>query len=299
MASFNSPPAEVRIDLQLVKQLVTDQHPDLAGLPVRFASEGWDNAQFQLGADLVVRLPRRQAAVALILNEQKWLAHLAPGLPLPIPVPIRHGSPSATFGWPWSICPWVKGQDALHTPLLRFETAASQMTSFLRALHTTTAPADAPINPFRGIALGERNEVTRKALVAAEGAGLLATDQVHRLRQLWGRAVAAPVHPGPPVWLHGDLHPGNVIVRDQRIVSIVDWGDITSGDPACDLAVFWRMFDVASRDLALASLGADQACVIRARGWAIAIALVLLTGSADRPHYLALGHRSIEAVLAE
>lgn len=78
MASFNSPPAEVRIDLQLVKQLVTDQHPDLAGLPVRFASEGWDNAQFQLGADLVVRLPRRQAAVALILNEQKWLATSRP-----------------------------------------------------------------------------------------------------------------------------------------------------------------------------------------------------------------------------
>ena len=110
-------------------------------------------------------------------------------------------------------------------------------------------------------------------------------------------AVAAPLHPGPPVWLHGDLHPGNVIVRNDRIVSVVDWGDITSGDPACDLAVFWRMFDAPTRAIALRSLNVDQACMLRARGWAVAIALMLLTNSDDRPLYLALGHRSIDAIL--
>ncbi len=296
MASFNSPVAEVEIDVELVKNLLADQHPDLAGLPLRFAFEGWDNAQFRLGKNFVVRLPRRQAAVDLIFNEQRWLAQLAPGLPLPIPVPIRHGSPSAAFEWPWSICSWVEGQDALHTPLETTEAAALQIAEFLEALHTT-APTDAPINPFRGIALSERNDVTSRAIVSAEDAGHLTARQGSQVGMLWDDAVAAPVHPGPPVWLHGDLHPGNVIVRDGRIVSIVDWGDITSGDPACDLAILWRMFDSNSRALALEALGTDEACVLRARGWAIAIAVMLLTNSADRPLYLAVGHRSIDAVL--
>ncbi len=298
MASLNSPQAEIEIDEELVKRLLVEQQPDLADLPVRFVSEGWDNALFQLGSDLVVRLPRRHAAVTLIRNEQRWLSQLAPRLPLPIPVPIRHGLPSATFGWPWSICTWVEGRDALRAPLRRFETAALQMATFLRALHTT-AVAEAPLNPFRGIALAGRNDLTMNALVAAESAGLLSPDRAQRVREFWHEAVAAPVYPGPPVWLHGDLHPGNVIVRNERIVAVVDWGDITAGDPACDLAVFWRMFDASSRDLALQSWGADRSSKVRARGWAIAIALVLLTNSADRPLYLALGHRSIDAVLAE
>ena len=235
MASLNSPQPEVEIDEELVLRLLAEQQPDLAHLPVRFLSEGWDNALFQLGSDLVARLPRRQAAVALINNEQRWLSHLAPRLPLPIPVPIRIGRPSAVFGWPWSICAWVEGQDALQTPLQGFETAASQMATFLRALHTT-AVAGAPVNPVRGIALSRRNKLTMSSLVAAERAGLLSPNRAQQVRELWHEAVAAPLHPGPPVWLHGDLHPGNVIVRNDRIVSVVDWGDITSGDPARNAA---------------------------------------------------------------
>ncbi len=298
MASLNSPRPEIEVDEELVKRLLAEQQPDLADLPVRFVTEGWDNALFQLGSDLVVRLPRRQAAVELIHNEQEFLSQLAPRLPLPIPVPIRNGLPSATFGWPWSICTWMEGQDALLAPLRRFQTAALQMSTFLQALHTT-AGAEAPHNPFRGVALTERNDLTMNALVVAESAGLLSPDRAQRVGEFWHEAVAAPVYPGPPVWIHGDLHPGNVIVREDRIVSIVDWGDLTAGDPACDLAIFWRMFDASSRDLALQSWGADQSCMLRARGWAIAIALMLLTNSADRPLYLALGHRSIDAVLAE
>ncbi|NNF52826.1 MAG: aminoglycoside phosphotransferase family protein [Acidimicrobiales bacterium] len=298
MASFNSPASEVSIDADLVKQLLSDQHPDLADLPVQFASEGWDNAQFLLGKDLVVRLPLRLASANLILHEQRWLGQLAPRLPLPIPVPVRHGRPSDAFGWPWSICPWVEGQDALHAPIESSTTAALQMAVFLRALHTA-APLDAPANPFRGVPLAKRNDLTLSAIVSAEEAGYLTPRQASQVRKLWADAVGAPIHTGQPVWLHGDLHPGNVIVADDRIVSIVDWGDITSGDPACDLAILWRMFDAPARAQALDALKLDETCLLRTRGWTIAIAMMFLTNSADRPLYLSIGHRSLNAALEQ
>ncbi|HVU54506.1 MAG TPA: phosphotransferase [Puia sp.] len=135
-----APPAEINIDPDLVHSLLQEQHPDLATLPVTFEQSGWDNAIFRLGEDLVIRLPRRQAAADLIDNEQKWLPELSRHLPLP----DRIGMPSKQYPCRWSILPWFPGIRAdIHPPSAD---QAPIFAAFFKALHTP-APQQAPLDP--------------------------------------------------------------------------------------------------------------------------------------------------------
>src|SRR5206468_662219 len=116
------------------------------------------------GHDLMVRLPRRQLAADLIATEQRWLPDLAPHLPLPIPEPVHAGKPGCGYPWSWSVCPWLPGEPALHTPPRDLHAAAVALGEFVRALHAQVAPEDAPANPFRGIPLADRDRITRDAI---------------------------------------------------------------------------------------------------------------------------------------
>src|SRR3954454_12916564 len=109
----NMPAAEVDVDEALVRRLLAEQCPELVGRPLRLVAFGWDNVVYRLGDDLVVRLPRRQIAAALIEHEQGWLPQLAMPLPLPIPAPVFPGRPGSGYPWNWSVTPWFDGEDAL------------------------------------------------------------------------------------------------------------------------------------------------------------------------------------------
>ena len=103
--------AEIEITVELVRDLLRDQHPDLADRPLSLGARGWDNQLWRLGDDLAVRLPwATQIADALLLKEHAWLPALAPRLPLPVPVPQRLGEPSGRFPRPWIITTWVPGR---------------------------------------------------------------------------------------------------------------------------------------------------------------------------------------------
>src|SRR5579885_2598048 len=143
----NPPPAETRIDAALAGALVRAQHPDLAHLTIEPAASGWDNAMFRLGDALALRLPRRAMAAALIRIEQHWLPRVAPELPLPVPTPVRIGTPGEGYPFVWSITPWLAGAPADRAPPEAGSGVA--LAAFLTALHTP-APADAPFNRFRG-----------------------------------------------------------------------------------------------------------------------------------------------------
>src|SRR5689334_3635384 len=137
--SPGTPPAEVLIDSALVAGLLAKQHPDLAHLPLRAVDAGWDNALFRLGDHLAVRLPRRALAAPLIIHEQRWLPNLANCLALPIPAPLRVGTPTLGYPWHWSIVPWLSGMAAdQHAP---DAAQALPFAAFLRSLHVP-APAD-------------------------------------------------------------------------------------------------------------------------------------------------------------
>jgi aminoglycoside phosphotransferase (APT) family kinase protein len=294
MTLETKPAADVVVDASLVQALLREQHPDLAHLaPVKVA-EGWDNALFRLGDGLAVRLPRRAASAKLIEHEQRWLPHFSSRLPVPVPVPVRIGVPSQMFGWAWSVIRWLPGESLLHAESLDPVTTGTMLERFLRALHQP-APADAPRNPWRGVPLDARTAALHEHLQRLDGAVNRAT-----ALDVWDRALSAPPWPGPPLWLHGDLHPGNLLISDGRLAGVIDFGDLTSGDPATDLAVRW-MLPRSMRDKFNAWAASDEpdALRMRARGWALALGLAYLAHSRDDAEMASLGHKTVNAALNE
>ncbi len=281
-----------------MQALLEDQHADLASLPLRELGEGWDNVLFHLGDDLVVRVPRRAASAALTAHEQRWLPVLAPRLPLPIPVPVRVGTPGCGFPWPWSIVRWFQGHSALAEPPADPIAAATILGRFVASLHQP-APDEAPHNPWRGVPLEARVKPLRQHLERVTGE--VNTTAVMRV---WETAIAAPPWAGPPVWIHGDLHPGNLLVNEGRLCAVIDFGDLTAGDPATDLSIAWMMLPAWARPAFFAAAGGDRgpiddATVARARGWALALGLAYLANSADDAGLAAVARGTIAAVLAE
>ncbi len=279
------------IDEPLVRALLREQHPDLADLPLEPAGFGWDNAILRLGDELAVRLPRRALAVPLVEHEQRWLPELAPRLPLPIPAPVRVGRPGQGYPWPWSVCPWFDGAPALEVPPADLPGAAATLGAFFAALHQP-APPEAPHNPFRGIPLPDRDAITVDAIGHVDG-----IDRA-LVRARWADFLTTPGWDGPALWVHGDPHPGNLLVHDGRLAAVIDFGDLCSGDPASDLAVAWMLFPPEVRPIFRAATGqVDDATWVRAHGWALAFGLVLSANAADNPGYAALGARALAAAL--
>ena len=284
---IGTPAAEFAIDEGLVSRLLAEQHSDLVHLPLRVVEAGWDNAMFRLGDDLGVRLPRRTAAAKLIAHEQCWLPLLAKNLPIPVPIPCRVGKPGLGYPWPWSVVPWLKGLAADFNQPNASE--AAPFGRFLRALHVL-APADAPSNAVRGVPLQQRAASVEARMNRLRDRTTVLTP---RITQIWNQALEAPLD-RPSTWLHGDLHPRNVLVNGGVISGIIDWGDITSGDCATDLASVWMLFGEphAQRE-ALAEYGEVSAATYRrAKGWAVLLGVVMLdTGLIDNPRNAALGER--------
>jgi aminoglycoside phosphotransferase (APT) family kinase protein len=290
--AVGTPVAEFAIDSVFVAELLADQHPDLAHLPLRVVDAGWDNAMFRLGDHLAVRLPRRAAAAPLIAHEQIWLPRLADQLALPVPVPYRIGTPARGYPWHWSVVPWLPGMAADQN-----EPHASQarpFATFLRSLHLP-APADAPTNPVRGVSLRQRAALVEARMHRLASTTSLITPQI---THIWNVALNVPLDL-PPTWLHGDLHPRNVLVEHGVITGIIDWGDITSGDCATDLASIWMLFaDSHARLDALAAYATlSEATLQRAKGWAVLFSVMLLdTGLIDNPRNAVIGERTLRRV---
>lgn len=289
-----TPAAEVSVTPALVRRLLAEQHPGLAGLDIEVLANGRDNVVCRLGDDHLVRLPRRAAAAALVVHEQRWLPGLAAHLPLPVPAPVRVGRPGLGYPWAWSVVPFLPGRTASRTLPADPREAALALGAFLAALHVP-ASADAPVNPVRGTPLEGRAVGVAARLPHLD-------DPAERAAALraWEDALAAPAWDGPPIWLHGDMHPANILVDGGRISAVIDFGDITGGDPATDLIVAWMLLPARHRETFRHAYGrADDATWARGRGWALALALVFLTHSADDPLLARVGRRTLDAVLAD
>ncbi len=270
------------ITAALIADLLRDQHPDLAGLPLTPGARGWDNQLWRLGDDLAVRLPWATAdAGELLLKEHALLPALAPRLPLPVPVPQRLGQPSDRFPRPWIVTTWVAGEPADRAPATRAAEAADTLAAFLTALHHP-APGGAPGGRNRrGGPLAGTDGGFGYLMKEAASHGLIADPRA--LRAVWDDALAAPEWTGPALWLHADLHPANLLTADGNFCGVVDFGDLCAGDPACDLAAGWMLLPDGAIDRfhQAYSPAADAATLRRARGWALWKALAcLLIGDA-------------------
>jgi aminoglycoside phosphotransferase (APT) family kinase protein len=273
---------ENEITADLIAELLREQHPDLADLPLTFGARGWDNQLWRLGDDLAVRLPwATQSADELLLKEHALLPAIAPRLPLQVPVPQRLGQPSERFPRTWIVTTWVAGEPADRVPATRDAEAADTLAAFLAALHQP-APDDAPTGRFnQGGPLADIGEGFAHFLEETTDRGLICDPDV--VREVWDDALAAPDWTGPALWLHGDLHPANLLTRDGNFFGVVDFGDMCAGDPACDLAACWILLPDGAIDRFHQSYSpaADAATRRRARGWALSKALVcLLIGDA-------------------
>lgn len=264
---------EIEITAELVRELLRDQHPDLADHPVRLGARGWDNQLWRLGDDLAVRLPwATESADALLRKEHAWLPVLAPRLPLPVPVPQRLGEPSARFPRPWIVTTWVPGEPADLAPVTRAD-AADALAAFLTALHQPAPEEVDTGGRGRGGPLAGSTWVPQQ-LASATTLGLISDPEA--VRAVWEDAAAAPAWAGPALWLHGDLHPANVLTEDGAICGVIDFGDLFAGDPAVDLAAAWTLLpdDAADRFYDAYRPAPDAATRRRARGWAVIRALV-------------------------
>lgn len=270
------PGAEIEITADLIAELLREQHPDLAALPLTLGARGWDNQLWRLGDDLAVRLPwATQDADELLLKEHALLPAIAPHLPLQIPVPQRLGQPSERFPRPWIVTTWVAGEPADRAPATRGAEAADTLAAFLAALHRPT-PDDAPAGRHRrGGPLADTGEGFARLLKETADRGLISDPDA--VREAWDDALAAPDWTGPALWLHGDLHPANLLTTDGNFCGVVDFGDMCAGDPACDLAACWMLLpDEAIGRFHQSYSSADAAALHRARGWALIKALVCL-----------------------
>lgn len=294
------PPAEQHLTVELVRALLAEQCPDLAELPVEPYAGGWDNELFRLGDTLLVRLPRREAAARLAEHELRWVPTISRRLLVETPQHVFAGRPGCGFPWLWSIVPWIEGRRAAEVPRPERISVAGALADVFHALHVTAAP-DAPENPWRG---GTLNRPQADEAMRARVATLGDTVDTDAVLTRWESWRAAPDWDHADVWLHGDAHPYNIVIGARGdLTGVIDWGDLTSGDPACDLATAWLTFDQAGRDrfVARANLGGlyDADTWTRARAWALQFAVLFLTQNDDRPALRGVGADALVELLAE
>jgi len=284
---------EVETDAELVRALLRSQHPQWADLPIeRVPSAGTDNAIYRLGHDLAVRLPRIDWAVGNVAKEQRWIPVLAPHLPLPVPLPVAAGAPEDAFPYPWGVVQWLPGEPATLELLDDPVDAARELAAFVRALRAVDA--DGGPNAVRGFPVRKGDEWVRANVAALQGE--VDGDAV---LAAWERVLAVPDYDGPPVWFHGDLSYLNLLARDGRLVSVIDWGTCGVGDPAIDTIVAWSLFDADARAAYREALGCDDAEWERGKGW-ILQGVGGITYYRDTNPVLATDKvRSIEALLAD
>ena len=261
---------DIATDVALVRRLLAAQFPQWAALPLApVASAGTDNALYQLGDDLAVRLSRIAGAVGQIAKEHRRLPRLAPQLPLAIPVPLAQGTPAKGYPPPWSVYRWLAGAEATRARIPDPRVLAMELAVSIAALQRIDPTAGPPSS--RGVPLAARDTTVRSALAALDG--LIDTGAA---RAAWGLALRVPVWSGPPVWSHGDLQAGNLLLAQGRLSAAIDFGCLGVGDPACELIVAWNLLPPDARAVFRATLAVVDATWARGRGWALSIALIAL-----------------------
>jgi len=284
------------IDVALVRRLVAGQFPQWADLPVTPVKvDGWDNRTYRLGHDMTVRLPTHESYAPAIDKEDRWLPVLAPHLPVSIPVPLAKGTPAEGYPFHWSIRRWMDGETATPAVIVSMTSFAGSIAEFIRALQAidpTDGPIAGPHSFYRGAPPAHYSDETRAAVetlgARVDGRAALA---------VWDAALAAG-YDGPPVWFHGDIAQGNLLVRDGSLAGVIDFGTSGVGDPACDLVIAWTFFDGAARSAFRQAVAQDEGTWTRARGWALWKALISLAGDPDGP-YTATNQRVVDEVVAE
>lgn len=249
--------AEYTVPPDLARNLIERQFPQLAPLNLTLLAEGWDNTVYRVNRELVFRFPRRQIAVPLIETERHLLPFVGPLLPLRIPQPRFHGSPTDEYPWPFLGYSLLRGRTVPRANLAEPArlALAEPLGRFLRALHqipaATAAERGAGPDPISRLQQAE----SRLPALRSELREINRSELRPLLPALQAVVDAWPIGyvPRTDTLVHGDLHAEQVLVEAGEPSGIIDWGDAHLGDPALDIAgamallspVGFRVFEAA------------------------------------------------------
>ncbi|MFJ4434926.1 aminoglycoside phosphotransferase family protein [Streptomyces sp. NPDC088923] len=267
-------PNEIPTTPALVRALLAAQMPEWAGLPLRYAGAGTDNTMYRLGDEYVVRLPRTPGGSQE--RELTWLPRLAPHLSQRVPEPVRVGSASKQFPAPWAVLRWIDGEEPGPESVRDWTAFGADLASFVRELRAAPlmgARRENGLSWYRG---GQLRGITSEVWTGLDGCAplgdVLALD-LAAVRAEWAAALALPEAEGPEGWLHGDLRPANLLVREGRLHAVLDFGTLSVGLPDAEHS---PVFDLPpqARTAYREALALDDVTWARARGWALAVALM-------------------------
>lgn len=280
------------ITSSLVRSLVSEQFPQWSELAIRpVEAQGWDNRTFRLGDRMAVRLPSADGYIAGLVREEQTLSTLGADLPVAIPRVVATGAPSAAFNRPWSVREWIEGHTLTEVDTRQRGGAIGGVGDALRQLQacdTARGPWAGSASAYRGCHISAVGEEIPGRL------SLLDRTLADRCRALWDAAVTT-VWTGPPVWVHGDVAPGNMLFDGSgRLAALIDFGQTCVGDPACDLAFAWLSCSSQERDRLHDRLELPQDAWLRGAAWALWKALI-----SSPEEVLAKYGRSRDAVLSD
>lgn len=285
---------EIDINTSLVRQLLANQFKDWANLPLQvIRPEGTDNAMYKLGDDKVVRLPRTKGSAVSLEKERLLLPELAHHLPIAIPAIYRQGIPEADYPCPWLICEWLEGKTPIDENMLDHHQAAIDLGNFVSAMHKINLSNGPKCR--RGQPISARDQETREGI-----ASLRNMYDVSLLTDLWESVLEEPEWSEAPVWIHGDLHAGNLLAKDGRVMAVIDFGLAGVGDPACDIMVAWTFLTAETRNVFRSIVQPDDATWARGRGWALHLGIVGYPYyRTTNPIFANIAKRAIDEVIAD
>jgi len=270
----------------LARKLILEQFPQYAHLPVfEVEKQGHDNRTYRLGNEMLIRMPTAESYALKVPKEQELLPKLAPHLSVSIPAPIKMGSPSKDYPYPFSIYRWLEGTsiNLLTLSTEEIEPFAFDLARFLKELQCITdvdGPGPGQHNWWRGDHVSVYDKEARAQI--AKLADVMDSDKA---MNLWERACATQWNKHP-VWVHGDVAIGNMLIQNGKLSAVIDFGGAAIGDPACDLVVAWTFFSGKARDVFINAMNLDENTWLRARAWALWKAAFELLQDKDSPEGL-------------
>lgn len=285
---------EAKLSLEVVKQLLKDQFPDYSHLAIQpLKHQGTDNVMLKLGEDKIIRFPRTQRSEENLKKEYLWLPKIESGLSIQIPHIIEVGQPCEQCSFQWAIVNYLGGSSPSDNNPLDLAQAAKDLGHFIKELQrvdTNNAPLCSRESPSM------RSDKETRQLIPA----LSDVFDVKEITQLWEAALKIPTWEKAPVWLHGDIHAGNLLVQNKKITGVIDFGMSGVGDPACDLMIGWMLFKEDARETFRNVFNPDKSMWDRARGCALHFGIMAYSYYKNRDPFLAgLAKKTLEEVITE
>jgi aminoglycoside phosphotransferase (APT) family kinase protein len=285
---------EVNITTELIRTLLTQQFPAWADLPLKLMRpEGTDNAMYRLGNDKLLRLPRIIGSAENIAKEAKWLPKLATHLPIAVPEIIGKGAPTPDYPFSWLICRYIEGNNPSPKTQFAPHQAAIDLGHFVAAMQkidTNGAP-----KCQRGMHPSIRDAATRKSINLLDD-----IYDVRMLTDLWEKIIATPTWSGPPVWIHGDLHAGNILIEGDLISAVVDFGLAGVGSPAADMMAAWTLLTPETREIFRSIVQPDDATWMQGRCWAFTMGVLAYPYYKDtNPIFANIAKRALDQAIVD